>query len=53
MKKTAKVPIQKGKIISNPPAINIMTAAEGARDGKKQNKGIKSGRTMSLKKPKK
>jgi len=53
MKKKSTVPVQKGKIISNPPAINMMTAAEGARDGKKQNKGIKGGRTMSLKKPKK
>ncbi len=52
MKKN-KVSVQKGKLVANPPAINIMTAAEGARDGKKQNKGIKSGRTLSTKIPKK
>jgi hypothetical protein len=49
----SKVPVQKGKIVSNPPTMKQMTYVEKVKEAKSENTQRRSGQTLDMKSPRK
>ena len=48
-----EVPIQKGKMLSNPMTMKQMTYSDNRKQGKEEQRERKSGQTLGFKTPKK